>query len=278
MILFTGKGTSGSWKIRGEQLGGQIGLVKPRATLEDCRRADLIVLVKRPSPGLMDAIRASKTPWVWDVVDFYPQPQCTEWVKSKAVNWVKGQLARHRPGGIIWPNQRMADDVKTRIKGRVIYHHYRPSLKVNQIRKDVQVVGYEGSKKYLGGWRSVIEDECEKRGWQFRINCPVDEMDICVAFRDDPFNGYAQYHWKSNVKLSNCHGSGTPFIGAAEYGYVETAAGGEVWTESKSGLASAFDSLARQEARLDIRDGFLRNAYSLDMAARDLKVFLDELI
>lgn len=275
MILFTGKGASGSWKIRGEQLGKACGgLVKPKATLEDCKRADLIVLVKRPSQGLMDAIKASKTPWVWDVVDFYPQPECTNWVKSKAVSWVKGQLARHQPDGVIWPNQRMSDDVKTKIKNTVIYHHHRPEIGINPIREKIQVVGYEGSEKYLGKWKAALELECKKRGWRFVVNCPVSEMDICTAFRDDPFNGYVQYHYKSNVKLANCHGSGTPFIGAAEYGYVETAAGGESWIESPEGLGAAFDALGSRQARMRVHKSFLDSKITIDDCKNQLIDFV----
>ena len=55
-ILITGTGTSGSWKIRGEQLGAAIGAeIMPRAALANCRRADVVVLVKRASPEAFSA-------------------------------------------------------------------------------------------------------------------------------------------------------------------------------------------------------------------------------
>ena len=91
-VLFTCRGTGGSWAIRGNQLGGKIGTAKGKATLDDMRAADLIVLVKRPAPGMIDNIRKSGKPWVWDVVDFYPQPACTGWSKDKAIEWVRNQI------------------------------------------------------------------------------------------------------------------------------------------------------------------------------------------
>lgn len=278
MILFTGKGTSGSWKIRGEQLGRACGgVVKPRATLDDCKKADLIVLVKRPSKGLMDVIKQSGTPWVWDVVDFYPQPQCSDWVRSKAINWVKGQLARHRPDGVVWPNHRMMDDCGKSFKGAVVYHHHRPGLALNPIRETVKTVGYEGCEKYLGHWSGLILSECRERGWEFVINQgSVADFDICVAFRDSQFNGYAQYHWKSNVKLANCHGAGTPFIGPGESGYWETATGGEVFIEGNA-LKQALDALESHERRLRIREQFISAAIPVEQSAKELMRFLSGL-
>lgn len=275
-LLFTGKGTSGSWVVRGEQLGKACGAtVKPRASLADCKQADLIVLVKRPTPELIATIKKSKKPWVWDVVDFYPQPACTNWGASQAIHWVKSQVAQYLPNGIIWPNARMGDDCATSTLSTVIYHHHRPGIKKNPIRGEVKRVGYEGSEKYLGKWRDTLLKECKARGWELRINHgPHADIDICVAFRDTPFNGYVQYHWKSNVKLSNCHGSGTPFIGPAECGYVETSAGGEVWVENPKHLSDAFDRLAPQDIRQDISRGFLGNAISLEDAAQQLRAFV----
>ena len=73
-ILVTGGGTSGSWKIRGEQLGEAICAdVLPRAGFADCSAAELIVVVKRAPPELLDTVRRSGRPWVWDVVDAWPQ-------------------------------------------------------------------------------------------------------------------------------------------------------------------------------------------------------------
>jgi hypothetical protein len=243
--------------------------------LADCKKADLIVVIKRMSLELRDNIRRSKTPWVWDVVDFYPQPECTDWCKGKAVHWVKTQLAKGSPNGVIWPNARMGEDCKTRLPSTVIYHHHRIDMAINPVREQIKTVGYEGSARYLGEWQKVLIKECSKRGWTLQINQGVHaDFDICVAFRANVFNGYAQRHWKSNVKLANCHGAGTPFVGPAESAYLETASGEECWLNHPDNIGRVFDMLESRDRRQDIKQAFLQNAYPLEQAATDAMAFL----
>lgn len=275
-VLFTGRGTSGSWQCRGVQLGGEIGTVKAKATIEDMREHDLIVLVKRPAPGQIDAIHKSGKPWVWDVVDFYPQPQCTGWSRDKAINWVRAQIDAFKPQGVIWANERMATDCGGQVADVVLYHHARPGLAVRGVKGPVRVVGYEGSPRYLGRWQKPIEKACKARGMTFKPDGRTDQYDVCVAFRDDTVNGYVQRHWKSNVKLANCHGAGVPFIGYPESGYLETAAGGEVWCDSLEKIGDCLDSLTLDK-RIEISQVFQRATYTLERAAADLRVFLNGL-
>lgn len=270
-ILHTGRGTSGSWQCRGVQMGHAIA----KARLQDMRSADAVVLVKRDYPGFLDAVRASGRPWVWDVVDAYPQPACTAWGRSKAVHWFKSELARLRPAGVIFPNRRMAEDCATATPSSVIYHHHRVDMPVNPVRDRVAAVGYEGAPKYLGSWLSLILRLCAERGWSFSVNQGIHaQFDICLAFRDAPFNGYAQRHWKSNVKLANCHGSGTPFIGPAECGYTETAAGFEEWVECPSGLAAAMERLADPGRRREVSRAFLGHAITVEQCRQQLREFM----
>lgn len=270
-VIFTGKGTSGSWQCRGVQLGGEIGAVQAKA--KDFTAYDLIVLVKRPAPGQIEAIKKSGKPWVWDVVDFYPQPACTKWSREKATAWVKAQIDAFCPNGVIWPNERMANDCSQGGRNLVLYHHHRPDLRPRPVEKDVRIVGYEGSPRYLGRWCKAIQKACKRRGWEFRTEGTPQDFDVCVAFRDDAFNGYAQKHWKSNVKLANCHATGTPFVGASECGYLETAAGGEVFCDSLKDIDAALDEAARNRA--DTCQSFLKAAYSVQDAAIELKAFLN---
>ena len=276
MILFTGGGTSGSWQVRGVQLGQACGaVVKPKATLGDCTKADLIVVVKRMSLELRETIRRSKTPWVWDVVDFYPQPLCTQWSGKVAIAWVRSQLKKNAPNGVIWPNVRMGNDCKTRIPSTTVYHHHRPDIQINPIRDQIKTIGYEGSPRYLGDWKNVLALECYKRGWNLKLNEGVHaDFDLCVAFRASPFNGYAQQHWKSNVKLANCHGSGTPFIGPIESAYLETKTGAELWIDNPHDIGRVFDQLESVAIRKEIKDTFLKKAYSVQQAADDLMAFV----
>lgn len=276
MILFTGNGTSGSWQVRGVQLGAELGArVKPRATLEDCRRADIIVAVKRQRPELIAAIKASRKPWVLDIVDAYPQPACTQWSREEAIGWVRSLIKRLKPIGVIWPNQRMREDCDTGIPGVVIPHHYRPGIAINPVRETVQTVAYEGSPAYLGEWLEPITQCCLERGWEFLVNPPsLSDADIVLACRGGYHNGYVQRHWKSNVKLANAHGSGTPFIGPKECGYLETSTGMEQWADSPSDLDDCFDRLTEWHYRGQIQKAFLANRYSLEQAARDMREFL----
>jgi hypothetical protein len=273
LILFTGRGTSGSWQIRGEQLGSRIGTVKPKATLDDIKAADLVVVVKRVNDELLDSLRKSGKPWIFDAVDFYPQPASSSWSKSQAVAWVRGQLNKYQPDAVIWPNMAMMSDCGGQFRECVLYHHYKPAIAINPIRPEVKTVGYEGSLRYIGGYMKTILKECELRGWDFTTNpAHLAELDIVLAVRDKP--GYASHNWKSNVKLANAHGTGTPFIGPMESGYLETASGAEEWIKDHGELSGAFDRLSCYETRKAIKDKFLKAAIPVEKTVERLKAFL----
>lgn len=274
-ILFTGKGgRAGSWKIRGEQLGKACGaVVKERATIDDLSGVDLVVMVKRPLPDLILYMNQAGIPWVWDVVDFYPQPACTNWAQSYAIKWVKKQIKSFGPSAVIWPNSKMMSDCSESDFDTVIYHHHRPNIPVNPIRDSVRVVGYDGNAKYLGSWADELRRQCNRRGWNFVVNEGTHaDWDICVAFRSSEYNGYVQRNWKSNVKLANAHGSGTPFIGAFESGYIESNTGAEVYCSDSSKLGAYLYFLSDYETRFAISESFLDKKYCVNSAAKD---FLD---
>lgn len=273
-LLVTGRGTSGSWKIRGEQLGAALGAtVKQGVTESDCRGADVVYVVKRVNDRLLTALRRAGRPWVYDILDAYPQPLCSGWSRDEAIEWVHRQLRRMEPSAVVWPNARMREDCDTGLPGMVLRHHHRPGIAVNPARPRVQVVGYEGATAYLGQWRAVIEQECARRGWRFVANPDrLADLDIVLAVRDGA--GYAQIHWKSNVKLANAHGSGTPFVGERECGYLEAASGAEYWAEDRASLVMSFDWLASQATRQEVRARFLASAYTVEDAAADLADFL----
>lgn len=268
-ILFTGKGGSGSWQIRGAQLGA-IGDAIPNVS--DPKGYDLAVVVKRVTPGILKGLRARGVPWVWDVVDAYPQPSSVWWSRRDAVHWLRTQVDTLRPSGIIWPTRAMAEDCPVDVPSTVLYHHHRPGLCLNPIRETIRAVGYEGGD-YLGRWRGDLERECARRGWELVINPgELANVDVVVALRDP--QGYTTRHWKSNVKLANAHGSGTPFVGNPEAGYRETVSGAEYWAEDGADLKTAFDWLEPQDTRELIRDRFTACAYTLAQAQSDLKEFL----
>lgn len=265
-MLVTGKGTGGSWQIRGEQLGSTMGgIVMPRASIEQCNNADLIYMVKNPCDGVIS--RTGNAKLIWDIVDHWPQPEGNGWKREQLVAHVMKTAERIRADYLIAATEQMAKDLGTpywlRHHGR-IYHNQNP------IREKVAVVAYEGSAKYLGKWCNLLTKECIKRGWVFVINprC-LTECDIVVAMRDFPHKGYGPDAWKSNVKLQNAQNSGTPIICNREAGYLETQSGGEFWADTPQELEKALDYLAMQSARLAAASTLRKQTYYAIDAARD---------
>src|SRR5690349_19897355 len=123
-IIVTGKGgASGSWAIRGEQLGKAIGaLVKPLATHADIAANDLTVVVKRTPQSIVDALKWRR--WVWDLVDFYPQPEASAWTRGEAIRFVRDRIRQLQPTAVIWPTERMREDCDDGRPGLVLPHHY----------------------------------------------------------------------------------------------------------------------------------------------------------
>lgn len=276
-ILVTGKGGgAGSWAVRGQQLGEALGaVVRPLASRDDVRACDLAIVVKRTPASVMEALRAERRRWVLDVVDFYPQPSSSGWSRDEAVRWVRARIGELQPSAVIWPNRQMAVDCAVDLPSIVLYHHHRPGIALNPIRERVRAVGYEGQPAYLAQWASPLERECARRGWRFVVNpAQLAELDIVVAARGGAWDGYVPSHWKSNVKLANAHGSGTPFVGQLERGYVETASGAERWISEPKHLRAIFDALECRSTRAAVQERFLASAYPVERAATDLGAFL----
>lgn len=276
-LLFTSQSTkAGSWVIRGRQLGEACGAaVIPRATLAQCQAAAAIIAVKKVGPELLHSIRASGRPWAFDVLDAYPQPLCARWGRAESIEWIKSRIRHLSPTAVIWPNRKMREECDVGLPGFVLPHHHRPGIASNPIRPMIRAVGYEGEPTYLAGLRGVIEDECSRRGWRFVINPPrLADVDVVLAMRAGLGMSYAARNWKSNVKLANAHGSGTPFIGNRECGYMETASGCEYWADSPKELAVALDWLDSFSARELVSDRFRSVAFPVERAAQKLLEFM----
>jgi hypothetical protein len=147
-------------------------------------------------------------------------------------------------------------------------HHARPGLRPIDL-KPVQTVSYEGGLPHLGKWKQWLEWECASRGWSFTVDQPGD---IAVALREK--TGYAPMNWKSNVKLANAQGSGTPIICAREQGYLETASGGEFFADTEEEVQWAFDALTPVEMRREVSGRMLKAAPSLESVAATYKTWL----
>lgn len=277
-LLFTGSGRSGSWQIRGEQLGRAVGAtVLPNAV--DVDNFDLVVVVKRVPPELLMRLHAAHVKFVWDIVDAWPQPFGNAWSREEARAWLKQELARVRPFAVVAATRAMAEDVRhiaPHIHAFALPHHARPGIEVNPVREHVAAVGYEGGEAYIARWRKDVERECAARGWRFVVNPnSLAELDIVLALRDAA--GYAPRHWKSNVKLANAQASGTPFIGVAERGYTETAVVGcERFVATPKELALALDALTPLRERRRVSGWMSAVAPLLPATAQDYKLWLAE--
>lgn len=278
-VMFTGKGTSGSYRIRAEQISRAMHAQEvPLASEAELRRVDVAVVVKRLPDALLNNLRAAGIPWVWDVVDSFPQPECTSWSRDYAVAWVRGELERLKPHAVIWPNARMCDDVAWSGPQEVIYHHHRPGIVRNPIRETIRTVGYEGRIDYLDGWEKGIGDACRSIGAAFTANPRhLSDVDVVLALRGPRWNGYPQQAWKSNVKLANAHGSGTPFIGMPECGYEETRTGAEYWVKTPQDLTRALHWLEAQSSREEVSERFIAAAVPVERAAEQYREFLCKL-
>jgi hypothetical protein len=276
-LIITGRGTSGSWKIRGEQLGAAIGAAV-QANANKLSGFDLGIVVKRAPADLMHRMRVARLPVVYDVVDGWPQPVGNhEWRRTECMQWLRRQVSEIKPVGIVASTKVMATDcAEFGLPVLALPHHARPGQRRNPIRERVQRVGYEGAPQYLGRWQERIERYCRSKGWEFLMDpAGLDAVDIVVAVRDCA--GYAAQKWKSNVKLANAQGSGTPCIVDSEAAYVETATGGEVFVSEPNDVSAAFESLETEEARQKASRQLQTGTLTLERVATEYKQWLTAL-
>lgn len=275
-VLVTGRGTSGSWQIRGEQLGRAAG-AHVQAQALDVAGYDMAVIVKRAPPDLLSRLHRAGTPIVWDVVDPWPQPHGNDWTRDQAMQWLRLALQHIGPSGVIAATETMAADCRE-LGCRVLCvpHHARPALRRNPIREHVTIVGYEGGKQYIRHWRPIIDDECARRGWRFADAVEqLADVDIVLALRDH--SGYPARAWKSNVKLANAQGSGTPVICSPERGYIETDRGGVLYASDRRSLSAAFDKLTSPTIRRNAAAALAASTITLDAAAQTYRQWLAHL-
>ncbi len=278
-VLITGAGSSGSWAIRGEQLGQTIGAtVQPLA--RSARGFDVVVIVKRlHDRAILRSARWHGVPVIWDVVDAWPQGRGTDkvWTSEGSISWLRRSIRRIRPDGVIAPTQKMELDLQS-VLGKdalvtTLAHHAWPDKPINPIRQEVRSIGYQGSEKHLGLWSGVLVEQARKRGWEFVINPPsLADVDIAVALRRD--TGYAPKNWKSNVKLANAQASGTPIILTRESGYLETASGSEFWADTPDELNAGLDWFSEHAHRLEASRRMLGTEPRLEDIGNDYRQWL----
>lgn len=276
-VMITGTGKSGSWLIRGEQLGRAIGAsVVPNAG--NISGHDVVVLVKRPPEHTIEAAHQSTAKIVWDVVDAWPQPIGNLWDDVACKSWLDHQLRKIRPHAVVAATRKMAEDVMAMgVPAIALPHHARPNMCKAIIRPSIKRVGYEGSSRHLGIWMPRIQSWCGGHGVEFVHN--PDELwslDVIVALREH--HGYAPRKWKSNVKLANAQAVGLPIICNREAGYIETTTGGVLWADDLPEFERAMNQLRDQEARRLISNQLLADVISIERVASDYKAWLESLL
>ncbi len=273
MILVTGSGSGGSWRVRAEQLGAAIGAtVKPRATRRDVARAEVVIIVKRPVQEAIDTARADRKPVVFDLVDGYPQPHGNKWERDDCMRWLSATLKSVRPALTIGATVAMADDIRSLgYKAIHLYHHGRPGIQHNPIREHIRIIGYEGASHYVEHWSSKIAIYGSKHHASVSIvdgkEDALFKFDIALGLRDQC--GYAATHWKSNCKISNAQASGTPFICGYEKGCTETASGAEYFVRDYAEFCTAMEWLKDQSARKSASEIMKKKAITLESVAAE---------
>lgn len=272
-LVITGRGTSGSWQIRGVQMAKALG-VDAVPNLRTPHPYKAAIVVKRMAQSLLDQLHAANIPIIYDIVDAWPQPEGNNWDGVRALEWLGRHLQQVRPAAVVAATKSMAKDCESLgYRAFALPHHANPALGINPIRQTVQVVGYEGGAAYLGKWHELLVIECAKRGWRFVVNPPeYTQMDIVVALREAA--GYPAVKWKSNVKLANAQGSGTPCVLVPEMGYLETQCGAELIISTEPGLRLALDMLADYQQRRERAEKLLAAAPRLQSVSAMYKEWL----
>lgn len=242
-VLIVGSG-KGSWAMRGEQLGRAIGARLAVTPLPaDLAWADVVVLVKRAIVQA-DTVHAAGKPLVWDALDFWSQPAQNGLSEVDARALLADWQRRYRPTLTIGATQAMADAAG----GAYLPHHGHQALRITDARP-CAVVGYEGSPAYLDGWERPLREACAARGWRLVINPPdLSAVDVLVALRGGPWDGWMCRQWKSGVKYVNAVLAGRPVITQATAAFAEMALPGTV-VAAPIDLDAALDRWASDDAR-----------------------------
>lgn len=213
-ILMIGSG-KGSWIMRGEQLGAAMGArVTSAPTDADFQWADRVVLVKKHATTHAPRAHRFGKPIVWDALDFWSQPAHNGYKQDAATFALHSHIKIIKPALVIGATQAMTRAAEgLGVPAAYLPHHSWAGLVPTAPREHVAVVGYEGNPAYLGRWHGWLTDACSQRGWSFVVNPPnLSDVDILVALRDGPWDGWICREWKSGVKVVNAIAAGRPLI------------------------------------------------------------------
>jgi hypothetical protein len=287
-VCFCSRSTAGSWEIRGRQIA------KMRSNWQaidsgspiDIQAFDLFCMVKKVDKPLLQRIQAAGKPVVFDIVDSWKQPLEGLIFRNKAmVRWLfKKKWAAINANGYIFPNRTMYDDLNTLVpNSTIIYHHYRPSIAINPIRPTVLKVGYEGAP-FLGHWKKHIQKICAIRGVEFVINPErLADIDIVILVRGGRHASFMATNYKSNVKIANAFGSGTPVLAHENEASVRETGIDHIkfFNDQKGSFEQKLDELiADLTLRVSIHEAFKKAAtkVSISEIADQTEVFFQKVL
>lgn len=245
-ILVVGGDLKGAWQMRGVQLGRALGArVTARPSDEDWRWAQIVVLVKRAALVWSAKTRQLSVPVVWDALDFWLQPEQNATPLAQVVTEAKQIADAAGVSVMIGATRQMAAD----LGGVYLPHHCRIGLTPSPPRSTARVVGYDGTKKYLGKWLPMLEHACEAMGLRFVVN-PTDlrHVDALVSLRDGRWDGDVCRQWKSGVKQVNAICAGKPILSQSGAAQREMAAVG-VTADDPDAVCHALHQLTGSEMR-----------------------------
>jgi hypothetical protein len=272
--------------MRGRQMAAtrQNWQVRRSVSRADEKLFDVFCFVKVPEPRTMKRLTRLGKKVVFDVVDSWKQPQDDLACKNRdqARRLFLSAWSEFPSDALLFPNAQMRNDfLDIPQKSRVLYHHYRLEAAPIPVRPQASVLAYEGEKRFLGEWESLIHQACSQTGWEFRINPPsLYEADVGISVRGAPYSGFLSTSYKSNVKLANFYGWGLPcLIHDSEKGCKETAVDGVQFFKTYNDLVVGLETLKPRERRLQIQQRFSqeRESFSLKHLAGELERFLSSI-
>jgi len=286
-VCFTGNVKAGSWQIRGEQISSERSnwVALPNPSRSDLKGFDILCVVKKLNSKIVSRARDQGLLIVYDIVDSWRQPK--DGIKCQSVEEARSLFSkkwkRIDADLFVFPTKQMLIDLGDLVpKGQVIYHHYRPGIPLNPIRKQVLTVGYEGAD-FLGEWKSYFEESCRRRGLRFVINPQnYSDIDVVVVARGGVHANFLSHRYKSNVKLANAYGSGTPaLVHIAEQSAHDTDCGNVLYFSDIDSFDQKLDLLINNlELRQLISHSFLLAAkrYEISSIAKEYEDMFSSLV
>ena len=288
-VCFLGYEHLGSYQIRGEQVASQRPEWRASSELSEeiLRDCEIFCVVKHFKPGWAKTLRERGKTVVLDVVDSWDQPADNLRVRNGrdarrlfARKWRRLRFVDAH----VFATQAMQDDLQRLSPcSSVIYHHCRPGQSPNPVREIVRTLGYEGAPEYLSRWRDVIERYCAERSLSFEINpASLSELDIGIAARGEEHDGYLPRRYKSNVKLANFYGTGTPCVVQVDQsGCHETDCGVVEFFRDERELRAKLDAMIHDHPRrVAVSKTFLEasKAFELSVIADQYEAFFERVV